>query len=254
MPSRFRFSGNIHPGGLEIRDSSETQLELNLGRTRLLIEGDFVHLDFIAEMELFEDLVAEVDEFMRSFLAAQSISSLYPLNVIWREWTEQPIDPKSEKEPVRGRIVLPVVPNTPITDEAVMTIIARGMEWYKEMEFSPFLRRAVLDFSYALEQPLNEIPMYLARAIESAEHYFGGEKGLIEKLKAKGEVKKVKKIANDSLNGLHTRHAAMTTKAVKLKPHDVQDAVKATANILQRFHGEVWSEMLKSQKENTLDK
>lgn len=237
-PSLYRFIGKLYPGKPATKDTVEVELNFNFANVKLKIDGQQVILEFITESESFDKLFLDVDRTMKAFVAAQALSSYFPLQIIWDEWLEFPLDTKkgAENKPVRGKIRKPDLDQFPISTDVLLNMVSRGSELYKEFESNPYLKRALLDFNYALQQPTSEVPVYLYRAIESAQCYFGGEKQLIEKLRSEKAVKLVKQMANDAERGFHARHAAKTEQTVDLNNEDIQKAVEAASKILMEFY------------------
>jgi hypothetical protein len=175
------------------------------------------------------------------------------LSFIVHEWIETPLEQISTdgvSHPVRGRVYREKHGSQIIPAEVFTFALAEGIRWAEDMDWNPFLRRAVLDFNFALQHSVNDVPIYLYRAIESAQNYFRGESALIESLDVKNQVKLVKRLANDAQSGLHVRHAAKTSEIRKLSVDDVIKAVAATREILEKFQMETWSRRI---RENITD-
>ncbi len=152
---------------------------------------------------------------MQAVLSVLALRTGKPIRFVINEWKEIPISPLAAdgmSHPVIGRIYheLPDQPKVP--DNRFMTGLAEGLRWAPDIDANPFLRRAILDFNYALQHSINDVPIYLSRAIESAEAYFGGEQQLITSLHVTNQVKLVMRMSNDARGGIHARHAARTIK------------------------------------------
>lgn len=239
-PSHWRFIGEIYPTSERQSQQLEVEIEFSFGKTTVALTNDRISLFFVTEPKSFEGLFRQVDIAVKSFLAPQSLTSLVPLTVVWREWSEEPLDgrPLTSGQIKNVDLKSVVLPGSLLTHA-----ITSGMTWHEQMKFSPLLHRAVVDFSYALQQPSSEIPVYLYRVVESAQVYFNGEANLISKLKLEDEVKLVKRIANDAKQGFHTRHAAKTKDVKNLSYDEIQEAVNATVKIVNGFYLAVANEM-----------
>jgi hypothetical protein len=239
--SLFRFKGELQPKNLVPEVRAGYSLERPSGSFGIDIEGHEVTIQFMATYESFDELYAETYELALAFFSVGALNLGLPMHLVLNEWEEIPAEGSKggdSRSPVRGTILHEdpdVVPPLILPDQFTFGL-AHGMRWFKQMATNPFLRRAVLDYNFALNHPLQEVPIYLARAIESAEEFFGGEKDLKAELEVSAEVKKVKRIANDARSGLHTRHAAKTKRTRALSREEVLDAAEATRTILNKFH------------------
>jgi hypothetical protein len=234
--SHFEFIGEIYPKDLFPRFRADYELRRAKNIIKVSLEDTSIKFNFIDEFENFEDIYSETLEFMQSIISVLTLKTRIPTRIIVTEWNEIPISPLPEdgvSHPVRGRIYLESPPLPPVPKNVFMTGIAECLRWAPDLDSNPFLRRAILDFNYALQHPLNDVPVYLSRAIESAEAYFGGERELIKTLNVEKQVKFVKRLANDSQ--VHARHAATTTEMRHLELKDIERAVDATRDVLQVF-------------------
>ncbi len=234
--SHFEFIGEIYPKDLFPHFRADYELRRAKSTIKVRLEDTAISISFIDEFESFEDIYSETLEFMQAIISVLTLRTGIPTRIIITEWKEIPISPLPEdgvSHPVRGRIYLESHSQSPVPENVFMTGIAEGLRWAPDLDSNPFLRRAILDFNYALQHPLNDVPVYLSRAIESAEAYFGGERELIKTLNVGKQVKLVKRLANDSQ--IHARHAATTTAKRHLELEDVERAVDATRHVLQVF-------------------
>jgi hypothetical protein len=245
--SWFIFKGDLLPSGAIAPGNISFSLNRYKGSVSLEVNGTSITIRLIAIWDSFEDLYAETKEFVQSFLAAQALQTGVPLQLVITEWIENPLetpDKESQAKPVRGR----VFHEPPISSPIPVETLAHGMEWVEDMEWSPFLRRAVIDFNYALQHPVNDVPIYLSRAIESAEAFFGGELPLIDSLNVRTQVKLVKRLANDRDAGIHARHAATTPIQKTISAQEVIQAVRSTKEIIDKFRMVVLGQRIKSQQ------
>ena len=234
--SHFEFIGEIHPKDPFPPFRAEYELRRAKTTIKVKLENGAISIGFIDEFESFEDVYAETLEFMQAIISVLTLRTGIPTRIAITEWRETPISPLPEdgvSHPVRGRIYLEPPPQPPVPQNVFMTGIAEGLRWAPDLDSNLFLRRAILDFNYALQHPLNDVPIYLSRAIESAEEFFGGERELIKTLNVKKQVKLVKRLANDAQ--IHARHAATTYEMRHLEVGDVASAVAATRDVLQLF-------------------
>lgn len=246
--SWFKFIGEILPKGEIPPSKAGYSLNRKKGNVSIDIDGSSIIVDFLSNYETFEDIYADTVEFVQSFLSVQSLQTGLPLSFIVHEWVEIPLEPISAdgiSHPVRGRVYLEKRASQIIPVEVFTFALAESIHWVEDMEWNPFLRRAVLDFNFALQHPINDVPIYLYRSIESAQIFFGGEAALLESLDVKNQVKLVKKLADDAQSGLHVRHAARTSEIRKLSEDDVLKAVIATREILKKFHMETLSRRIR---------
>ena len=234
--SHFEFVGEIHPKDQFPRFRADYELNRARGTIKVKLEDASITISFMDKFETFEDVYAETVEFMQAIVSVLALRTGIPTSIVITEWKEIPVSPVPENgvsHPVRGRIYLEPPPQPPVPQNVVMTGIAEGLRWAPDLDTNLFLRRAVLDFNHALQHPLNDVPIYLSRAIESAEAYFGGEAELIKTLNVGKQVKLVKRLANDAQ--IHARHAATTSEVRHLEAEDVSRSVAATRDILQVF-------------------
>lgn len=234
--SHFEFIGEIHPKDPFPPFRAEYELRRARSTVQVKLENTSISISFIDEFESFEDVYAETLEFMQAIVSVLTLRTRIPTRIVISEWKEIPISPLPENgvsHPVRGRIYLESPPQPPVAENVFMTGIAEGLRWAPDLDSNLFLRRAVLDFNYALQHPINDVPIYLSRAIESAEEFFGGERELIKTLNVGKQVKLVKRLANDA--EIHARHAATTSEMRDLEVKDVKKAVAATGEVLQVF-------------------
>jgi len=234
--SYFEFLGEIYPKDPFPRFRSEYELRRARSTIKVRLENTAISISFIDEFESFEDIYSETLEFMQAIISVLTLRTGIPTRIVITEWKEIPISPlpgDGVSHPVRGRIYLESRPQPPVPENVFMTGIAEGLRWALDLDSNLFLRRAILDFNYALQHPLNDVPVYLNRAIESAEVYFGGERELINALNVGKKVKLVKRLANESQ--IHARHAATTRVMRQLELEDVKRAVDATRHVLQVF-------------------
>jgi hypothetical protein len=236
--SRFEFVGEIHPKDRLPWSQIEYNLDRAKGTLKVRLNGPSITISFIEEFEIFEDVYSETFEFMQAILSVLTLRTGIPTRLIITEWTETPISPIAAdgmSHPVSGRVYHEQSDQTQVTGNSFMTGLAEGLSWALDLDVNPFLRRAILDFNYALQHPLNDVPIYLSRSIESAEEYFGGERQLIDTLKVSSQVKFVKHMANNAQEGIHARHAAKTATIKQLTQKEVLKAVIATQEVLQLF-------------------
>ena len=243
--------GELQPSAAIPRSRVSYSINRAKGSVSVDINGSSITIRFVTNWDLFDDLYAETVEFIQSFLAVQSLKTGLPLQLVINEWTETPLESSRKTEirqPVRGRVFHEAPTSIPIPADEFAFALAEGIRWSEDMEWSPFLRRAVLDFNYALQHPIDDIPIYLYRVIESAEAFFGGEAQLIKALGIKTQIKLVKRLADDANAGIHARHAATTPSKKSLSPEEVIKAADATREILAKFQMEVWSLRMTSQR------
>ncbi len=240
-----KFIGEIQPKPAIV---SKTRMSYSLNRPKgslsVDLDGSNIVIQFISTYDNFEDLYYETFEFVQSFLAVQALETRYPVQLVLNEWTETPVEPVGEdavSHPIKGRFHHGDEDDIPIPDEVLAFSIAQGMLWAEDIDTNSFLRRAVLDFNFALQHSLNDIPIYLYRAIECAQAFFGSESALIKSLGVREQVRIVKKLANSQQLGFHIRHAAETTHIQRVSKEDVIKAIDATKDVLVKFHDEVWS-------------
>lgn len=241
--SWFEFTGILYPTESIPEVSASYHLNRSKESITVEIEGSKILIRFVATYDSFEDLYYEIVEFVQAFLAVGAIQSGLPLELIVNEWVETPLAPLGDdriSHPVKGRVFYKNLEMSSLPKDRFLLSLAEGIGWSEDIEKNPFLRRAILDFNYALQHPLNDIPIYLYRAIESVEVYFGGEGKLIQSLKLEPQVKLIKRLANDAKSGLHTRHAAETKKVKQPSPEEIMEAIEATKVILNAFHLQVW--------------
>ena len=234
--SHFEFFGEIHPKDPFPPFRAEYELRRTKTTIKVKLENGAISIGFIDDFESFEDVYSETLEFMQAIVSVLTLRTGIATRIAITEWIETPISPVPENgvsHPVRGRIYLESPPQPAVPENVFMTGIAEGLRWAPDLDSNLFLRRAILDFNYALQHPLNDVPVYLSRAIESAEEFFGGERELIKTLNVKKQVKLVKRLANDAQ--IHARHAAATSEMRHLEVGDVASAVAATRDVLQVF-------------------
>lgn len=252
--SLFRFKGELRPKDLIPRVNARYSLERPSGSFGIEIDGHDVTIEFVASYESFDDLYFETYEFALAFFAVGSINLGRPIELILHEWIEHPLKEEgreNELRPVRGTILHEDPDATPpmIMQDRFMFGLAQGLLWSQDIATNSFLRRAVLDFNFALDHPLQDIPIYLARAIESVQVFFGKEKELKSALHVSSELTKVKRIANDALSGFHTRHAAKTEQIRPLTREEVLEAVEATRQVLTKFQMYLMGNRLQAQNQ-----
>ena len=246
--SHFEFYGEIHPKDPFPAFQADYELQRATTAMKVKLKDAAIAISFVDEFDRFEDVYAETLEFMQAIVSVLALRTGIPTRIVMTEWKETPISPLPEdgvSHPVRGRTYLEPPPQAQVAENVFMTGIAEGLRWAPDLDSNLFLRRAILDFNYALEHPLNDVPIYLSRAIESAEAYFGGEGKLIETLNVREQVKLVKRLANDAQ--VHARHAAATPTMRHLEAEDVARAVDATRGVLQVFQIQVMVERQRQQ-------
>jgi len=251
--SWFKFIGEILPKGEIPPGKAGYSLNRTKGSVSIDVEGSNITVGFVTSYESFEDVFYETVEFVQSFLSVQSLQTGLPLSFVVHEWVETPLEPigtDGVSHPVRGKVYRENRGAQIMPAEVFTFALAEGIRWAEDMEWNPFLRRAMLDFNFALQHPANDVPIYLYRSIESAQIFFGGEAALIKSLGVKNQVKIVKRLADDAQSGLHVRHAAKTAEIRKLSDDDVIKAVAATREILNKFQMETWSRRI---RENATD-
>jgi len=249
--SWFRFIGELHPKDAIPLSQARYTLNRPTGSMSIDITGATVSVEFVISFESFDELYAETVEFVQAFIAVQALKTWFPIQLVFTEWIETPLEPVSSdgvSHPVRGRILRENPDQVALPPDTLTFALAEGIRWSEDLELNPFLRRAVLDFNYALQHPINDIPIYLYRAIDSAQAYCGGERELIKALNVGEQVKKVKRRANEGQAGVHVRHAAKTANIRKLSLEDVAEATKATGEILVAFQMETLSKRLQGQQ------
>ena len=188
MPKDFNASFNIDFQGIDY--------QIQLSDSEIAVE-------FMTEYSEFDELIIEINSNLQAYISVQALMTKIPFRLVWTEWIERPLDSTGDERrlPVRGSFTQPGDEAQHLTWQAFMGGIGVSGQFRTELESNDFLRRAVTDFNFALQLPLNEIPVYLARSIESAQVFFGGEAALIRELDVGSEVKLVKRLANDSQGG-----------------------------------------------------
>ena len=238
--SLFKFYGELLPSELIPEIRAGYALNRPAGSFGIEVDGRKVTIEFVASYESFDELYLETYELALAFFSVGAIRLGIPIQLQLQGWTEHPLQGSGEAQqlrPVRGTI------STEDPDAIAVLLmpdqftfgLANGVMWAEDLATNSFLRRAVLDFNFALNHPLQDVPIYLARSIESVQVFFQGENELISVLEVGSQVKKVKRMANDALSGLHTRHAAKTEKVVPLSRQEVIDAANATRDVLTKF-------------------
>jgi hypothetical protein len=246
--SWFKFIGEILPKDEIPQGKAGYSLNRAMGSVSVNVDGANITVDFVTNYELFEDVFDETVEFVQSFLSVQSLKTGLPLSFVVHEWIETPLDPVGAdgvSHPIRGRVYRENHGTQLISADIFKFALAEGIRWAEDMDWNPFLKRAMLDFNFALQHPINDVPIYLYRSIESAQIYFGGEAALIESLDVKDQVKIVKRLADDAQSGLHVRHAARTPKVRNLSTEEVMKEVDATRDILIKFQMDTWSRRIR---------
>ncbi len=242
--SWFTFFGEIHPKESIPNIKAGYSLNRKSGSVGVKLDGYKVTIDFAAYFDNFEELFYEIREYVQAFFSVGAMHSGLPLELIINEWIERPLEPLGEdgiSHPVKGRVLKKTPEMVTLSGQNFLFALGKGVMWSEDIDANPFLRRAALDFNYALQHPLGDIPIYLYRAIESAQNYFGGEAKLIQTLDIKRQVGFVKRLANDARSGIHARHAAKTSEIKQISNTDVLEAARATKYILERFHLQVMS-------------
>lgn len=250
--SWFTFKGELRPKGSIPSIQASYHLNRPSGGFDIEVEGNEIRIQFVGSYESFDELYYETFEFALAFFSAGALHTGLSLDLELNEWQERPVDQKAAvgvAHPITGRIIRENKTPTMLMADPFMFGLAQGVQWAEDIGSNAFLRRAILDFNYALKHPLNDIPIYLYRAVESAQVHFGGEKQLIDALNIRSEVKQVKRLANDALGGVHGRHAAMTKDMKIHSQEDIVEAVNATREVLVRFQLHLMTERKRTAKE-----
>jgi hypothetical protein len=250
--SLFEFRGALSPADILPPIRATYSLNRPDGSVSIDVEGHSVTVRFIVQYESFDDLFRQTYEYVLGFFAVGTIRTGVAVDFRFDEWIETPLggaNAEGVAHRVKGQVLHsdPDAPPPLILPEDYTFGLAHGMQWSEDLATNPFLRRAVLDFNHSLKHPLNDIPIYLARAIESIENYFGGEEALIHSLSVAAEVKQVKRQANDALGGLHTRHAARTEAMTPLSRDQIIESVDAVRNVLLKFQMHLMTRRMKDQ-------
>jgi len=238
--SLFEFTGTIGPSELVPPIRATYRLQRPEGTVTVDVEEYVVRLRFAATYESFDDLYYQIVEFVLAFFAVGTINTGIAVELQLDEWTETPldrVDAEGMTHRVRGQILHrdpDAIPPVLLPEDYTFGL-ARGIQWSQEIATNAFFRRALLDFNHALKHSLNDVPIYLARSIESTQNFFGGEEALISSLSVSNEVKLVKRLANDAMAGLHTRHAARTEAMTSVTRDQVLAAIDAVRSVLLKF-------------------
>lgn len=251
--SWFRFFGKILPKDEIPKINASYSINRKKGGVTVDVNGANITVSFITTYESIEDVFTETVDFINSFISVQSLRTGLSLSFIVDEWVETPLDPigpDGMSHPIKGIVYRENYNNQLIPSDSLLFAMAEGINWVEDMEWNPFLKRAMLDFNYALQHPVNDVPIYLYRSLESAQNYFGGEAALIQVLDVKDHVKTVKRLADDAQGGLHVRHAAKTSEIRNLTIEEVIRAVSAAREILIKFQLEVWSRRNREGEKN----
>ena len=243
--SQYKFIGEIHPMEYVPRSRAKYSIGRASGSMTIIFDGSKLEISFLGESDSFENVFTETKEFVQGFLSLQAVKTGLSLNIVFTEWLEIPLAlSESEKisHPVRGHIYNIDPEFIPIPHDIFAFTLADGLRWVQTMDINPFLRRAVIDFNYALQQPLNDVPIYLYRSVESIQAFFGGEAALINTLKVEKQVKKIKRLANGAQDGFHARHAAKTEMIREITKDDVVEIATCAKEIIEKFQMVAWIE------------
>jgi hypothetical protein len=242
--SMFEFKGTIGPSNTVPAIHASYLLNRPQGNVEIEVDEYNVTIRLATKYESFGEVYYETLEFALAFFAIGAITTGAPVELRLNEWIETPFDHNEVDgtiQKTRGQIHHEDPDALPFTmlPEDYTFALAEGLRWSEDIAQNAFLRRAVLDFNHALKHSNNDVPIYLARALESVENYYGGEKAMIDALGVSSQTKLVKKIANDAQGGLHTRHASMIERMKPVERQQVIACANAVREIIQKFQMDV---------------
>jgi hypothetical protein len=248
----FEFKGTISPSDIFPAIHASYSLNRPQGNVEIEVDEYNITIRLTTKYESFGDVYYETFEFALAFFAIGAITTGVPVELRLDEWIETPIDRievDGKIQKIRGQIHHEDPDAIPffMLPEDYTFALAEGLRWSEDIAQNGFLRRAVLDFNHALKHSINDVPIYLARALESVENYYGGEKAMIDALSVSSQTKLVKKMPNDAQGGLHTRHASMIETMKPIERKQVNACIDATRDILQKFHVDVETNRFKRE-------
>lgn len=159
------------------------------GNVVIAVDGYNVTIRLAAQYESFDDVYYETFEFVLAFFAIGAINTGASVELRFDEWIETALDrfeSDGTTKIIKGKIHHrdpDAIPSLLLPEDYAFGL-AQGLLRSEGIAQTGFLRRAVLDFNHALKHSINDVPIYLARALESVENYYGGEKPMIDALLA----------------------------------------------------------------------
>ncbi len=229
MRSTIVFFARLRPSEL----CAEFDQAYTEGNTTLSIQGEKVVYAETSDWDTnnpnwFEDLIKKVNRFLQRYVHSLAFLTEKALQVDLTDWIE--LERAEEKITAIGVVKMPESKPVPISNEMSDSALKLASIVSNQ---DPFFWLATSDYYKARQYP-EEALIYLHRAIESIERFFGSEQGLRDALGvSKGYVDYITQRANDIYE--HIRHASWTGAITQPPPRELEECFKRTREIIEKF-------------------
>jgi hypothetical protein len=230
--SCFTFLGSLQP------PDACRELDVNVGYAgmEILMKQSRIAVVTEGDPKAFDSIYSAVSSYLQRIIAAQTPLSVVALQARFTYWVEVPMERGETGRTVgfmdlKGEEALQVTTDDIQTAQSVVPLMAQA----------PYLDLALRDLTQAWTYPQHAL-IFLARAIESIENFFGslagqregiGKEKLMQKSLGvkKSDVEYIMKRANAA----HRRHASPNGTEEILTKEELTECFKKTNNIIVAF-------------------